>query len=146
MKNSPSLAAVLIVKNESEQLAQCLTSIENFVDEIVILDGGSDDNTLEIASRFTEKTYIDTTWEGFGRQRQKAQTYVDSDWIFWVDADERFTPELGAEIKEVIATASTQNVCLFHVYLGCLGIVFGIVVGIQTEYCAFISNTVDALQ
>lgn len=110
MTQSPTIAAVLIVKNEAEQLAQCLTSLEKFVDEIVILDGGSTDNTVEIGSRFTEKTYIDSTWQGFGLQRQKAQKYVQSDWIFWVDADERFTPELGLEIKNVIQTASTQSV------------------------------------
>ena len=71
MNISPSLAAVLIVKNEAEQLAQCLTSLENFVDEIVILDGGSDDNTLEIASRFTEKTYVDTHGKALAASAKK---------------------------------------------------------------------------
>lgn len=101
----PSIAAVLIVKNEQENLAGCLETVKDWVDEIVILDSGSTDKTAEIAKNYQAKFYQETNWQGFGRQRQKAQQYVTADYILWLDADERITPEL----KQSIINAVKQN-------------------------------------
>ncbi|WP_108652502.1 glycosyltransferase family 2 protein [Dongshaea marina] len=98
-----SIAAVLIVKNEAENLGPCLETVKEWVDEIVILDSGSSDNTESIAREYTDKYFTNDNWQGYGRQRQIAQKHVSSDWILWLDADERVTPELRQNIQSVLA-------------------------------------------
>lgn len=71
-----TLSAALIVKNESKNLESCLNSLTGWVDDIVILDSGSEDNTREIAEKYTEHFYLKSNWQGFGLQRQAAQQYV----------------------------------------------------------------------
>ena len=66
----PTLAAVLIVKNEAENLRACLASLDGLVDEIVILDSGSQDDTPAIAAEFGARFFVNTAWPGFGRQRR----------------------------------------------------------------------------
>lgn len=100
-----SLAAVLIVKNEARHLAACLDTL-SWVDELVIVDSGSEDATLEIARRYAgravDKVVVNADWQGFGVQRQRAEALVESDWILMVDADERVTPELRASIEAAV--------------------------------------------
>ncbi len=96
-----NLSVVLITKNEADNLEACLHSV-SWADEIVVLDSGSTDGTIEIARRFTDKVYINADWQGFGPQRQRAQEKASGDWIFFIDADERVTPELAQEIKETV--------------------------------------------
>lgn len=109
MSPRPTLSAVLIVKNEADNLAECLATLD-WVDEIIVLDSGSTDNTKAIALAANAHFYVNAEWPGFGKQRQLAQSYVSSDWILWVDADERVTPELKASIEAVLATPTTDTV------------------------------------
>lgn len=97
-----TISVVLIVKNESAHLRECLNTV-SWADEIVIVDSGSSDDTCKIAAEYTDKVYIETDWQGFGIQRQRAQQYARCDWVMMLDADERITPELAEEIKQVIA-------------------------------------------
>ena len=99
----PTLSVAMIVKNEAHHLAQCLDTITAWVDEIVILDSGSTDATQQIAEQYGAKFYQNTDWPGFGKQRQLAQQYVTSDYVLWLDADERVTPELRQSIQAAIA-------------------------------------------
>lgn len=99
----PTLAAALIVKNEAQDIAFCLNTLKDWVDEIIILDSGSTDGTQEIAASYGAKVYSHTDWAGFGKQRQLAQQYVKSDYVLWLDADERVTPELKKEILSAVA-------------------------------------------
>lgn len=100
-----TLTAALIVKNESKNLEVCLNSLVEWVDDIVILDSGSTDNTQEIAEKYTPHFYLKNDWQGFGLQRQAAQNYVTTDYVLWVDADEVVTEEL----KNSILTAVSEN-------------------------------------
>jgi len=108
----PSLSAVLIVKNEEHSLAECLEKL-TWADEIVVLDSGSSDRTLEVARRFTAQVFVDTDWQGFGVQRQRAQDKASGDWILMVDADEHVTDQLREEIRQVVST-NDQN-CVYEV-------------------------------
>ena len=99
----PTLSVAMIVKNEAHHLAQCLDTVTAWVDEIVILDSGSTDATQQIAEQYGAKFYQNTDWPGFGKQRQLAQQYVTSDYVLWLDADERVTPELRQSIQAAIA-------------------------------------------
>ncbi|AAP96048.1 glycosyltransferase [[Haemophilus] ducreyi] len=98
----PTLTVAMIVKNEAQDLAECLKTVDGWVDEIVIVDSGSTDDTLKIATQFNAKVYVNSDWQGFGPQRQFAQQYVTSDYVLWLDADERVTPELKASILQAV--------------------------------------------
>lgn len=98
----PTLSVAMIVKNEAQDLAACLDTVKGWVDEIVILDSGSTDETEQIAEQYGAKFYVNTDWQGFGKQRQLAQQYVTSDYVLWLDADERVTPELKQSILQVV--------------------------------------------
>jgi len=106
----PSISAVLIVKNEAKKLSDCLKSLA-WADEIVVLDSGSSDNTLAIATEFSAKVFINTDWQGFGVQRERAASFATGDWIFMIDADERVTPEL----QQSILTAVQQPPAIWFV-------------------------------
>lgn len=108
-----TVAAVLIVKDEARHLSACLASVREWVDEIVVLDSGSSDSTIEIARKCGAKVYQSADWPGFGRQRQRAQSYVTSQWCLWLDADERVTPELRDDIIRVVKDNSGKNVYAF---------------------------------
>jgi len=108
--NKATIGVLMIVKNESKHLAACLETVQGWVDEIVILDSGSDDETESIARQFTDKFYTNTDWQGFGKQRQFAQSYMTTDWVLPLDADERVTDELKNNIIEVLRKNPTQTV------------------------------------
>ena len=95
------LTAVLIAYNEAQRIAACLESLA-WVDEIVVVDSGSSDDTLKIARRFTERV-VTVPWRGFGPQKQAAVDLASHDMVFNVDCDERVTPELAAEIRAILA-------------------------------------------
>ncbi len=117
----PTLSVAMIIKNESQDLAQCLETVKGWVDEIVILDSGSSDNTKEIALQYGAKFYENTDWQGFGKQRQLAQQYVTSDYVLWLDADERVTPELKQSIQQAVSSDEKNTVY----QIGRLSEVFG---------------------
>ena len=98
----PTLAVALIVKNEAKNLEACLNTVADWVDEIVILDSGSTDETEQVARKYTEKFHVNQDWPGFGPQRRIAQEYVESDFVLWLDADERVTDELKVSIQQAV--------------------------------------------
>ncbi|WP_233964274.1 glycosyltransferase family 2 protein [Pectobacterium versatile] len=96
------LSIIIITKNESELIEECLQSI-SWADEIIVVDSGSTDSTVEIAYRYGAKVYQHNDWPGYGKQRQRAQGYASGDYIFFIDADERITPELRQSIESVLS-------------------------------------------
>ncbi|EDL67783.1 glycosyltransferase family 2 protein [Vibrio campbellii] len=108
--SKPTLAVALIVKNEEKHLKACLDTVKDWVDEIVLLDSGSTDTTEEIARQYTDKFYTNLEWPGFGKQRQLAQDYVESDFVLWLDADERVTDELHEDILNAISQHCDKNI------------------------------------
>ncbi|MGZ5052211.1 MAG: glycosyltransferase family 2 protein [Methylobacter sp.] len=94
------LSVVIITKNEAAHICRCLESVA-WADQIIVLDSGSDDDTVAICRRYTERVY-QTDWPGFGIQKQRAVDKADGDWIFSIDADEVVTPELRVEIEQAM--------------------------------------------
>ncbi|OOE58597.1 hypothetical protein BZG13_06240 [Salinivibrio sp. ML323] len=88
-EGNTTVAVALIVKNEAHNIDLCLQSVCNWVDEIVVLDAGSSDNTTEIAKQYTDKVYVASDWRGFGKQRQRAQSPQHVIWSMSTKA-ERF--------------------------------------------------------
>lgn len=96
------LSVIIITKNEAQHIARCLESVK-FANEIIVLDSGSSDNTIEICKKYTANVFS-TDWQGFGIQKQRALDKATGDWVFSIDADEQVTPQLRAEIETVLQT------------------------------------------
>ncbi len=110
MQEKPSIAAIVLTKNEEQNIAACLDGLKK-ADEIIIVDSNSTDRTKEIASRYTDKIYVKEMDEGFGPQRNFGIEKTHSDWILFVDADERVSRDLWDEIIESIIHES------YHIYM-----------------------------
>jgi glycosyltransferase involved in cell wall biosynthesis len=96
-----TLTVTLVTLNEEDRLRACLESA-GFADEIVVVDAGSSDKTVELARSFTDHVFI-RAWEGFARQKNWALEQAHGDWILALDADEEVSPELRDEILRVTA-------------------------------------------
>jgi len=109
MPQRQRLSVVMIAKNEAELLPDALASV-SWADEIVVLDAGSQDNTVEVARRAGAQVYVSEAWAGFGKQRQRAQAFATGDMILMLDADERVTPALRGAIEQVLAQPAPHTV------------------------------------
>jgi len=103
------LSVVMIAKNEAELLPDCLASV-SWADEIIVLDSGSSDDTVEIATQAGAQVYRSDDWQGYGIQRQRAQHYATGDMILMIDADERVSPELRAAIEQVLVAPPSRTI------------------------------------
>lgn len=99
--NRATLTVCLIVRNEASNIDECLASV-SWADELIVIDSGSSDDTVERARRHGARVESAADWQGFGIQRQRAQALASCDWVLMLDADERVTPALAAEIQTVL--------------------------------------------
>ncbi len=97
-----ALSVTVITYNEAARIAACLTSVA-WADEIVVVDSGSQDDTVAIAKRFASKV-IQHPWTGYADQKQFAISQASHDWILSLDADERVTEALAIEIQALLAS------------------------------------------
>lgn len=97
----PSLGVAIIALNAQERIAQCLDAL-SFADDIVVVDGGSTDNTVSIARTHGARVIVASDWPGFGLQKNRAVAALETDWILSVDTDEVVTQELAASIRASI--------------------------------------------
>ncbi len=88
----PTLSLCMIVKNEEKHLARCLSSVKDVADEIVIVDTGSTDKTIEIAESFSAKIFHFDWVNDFSAARNFALSKCTGDWILYLDADEELNP------------------------------------------------------
>ena len=96
------IAVVLATYNEEKHIKDCLTSVEGFADEIIVVDGGSTDRTVSIAKEIGVKVIIEKNPLMFHINKQKAIEKATKPWILQLDADERVSDGLKKEISEVI--------------------------------------------
>ena len=105
---SEILASVYIIcQDEVQHIRRVLESVKDF-DEVIIVDSGSKDETLEIAKEYTDKIYHQK-WLGFAAQKEYAKNLCTNEWVLNLDADEQVTPELKNEIKETINANSIDG-------------------------------------
>ena len=95
------LSLCVITRDAAAQIADCLASAA-FADEVVVVDSGSRDDTVELARRRGARV-IERAWLGFGAQKHFAVGAAAHDWVLCLDADERVTPELAAAIAREMA-------------------------------------------
>ncbi|MCF7802882.1 MAG: glycosyltransferase [Candidatus Marinimicrobia bacterium] len=93
LKNNIKISACMMVKNEEELLPQCLESIKDIVDEIIVVDTGSDDGTVEISKSYGAKIYYHPWENDFSKHRNQSISYATGDWFLIIDADEKIDSE-----------------------------------------------------
>ena len=97
------VSVVIITKNEANNIEGALESVR-WVKDIVVVDSGSSDETIEIAKRYTDRVTT-RTWEGYGAQKNYATGLAAHDWVLSLDADETVSPALAKEIQELMRSA-----------------------------------------
>ncbi|MGC8702584.1 MAG: glycosyltransferase family 2 protein [Thiomonas sp.] len=102
------VSVIIITRNEHHNIAECLVGVK-WADEVVIVDGGSSDGTVEIARSLGARVIIAPDWPGFGRQKNRALDLAQGEWVFSIDADERVTPALAAEIQSAVQRADAPD-------------------------------------
>ena len=95
------LAVLILTYNEEKNIEECVASV-SFADEIIVIDSGSTDQTCQLAEKLGVKFVYHPMDEGFAGQRNFALQQTGADWVLYLDADERITPELAGEIQEIV--------------------------------------------
>jgi glycosyltransferase involved in cell wall biosynthesis len=113
------LSVVVITYNERGNLPACLASV-SFADELLVVDAESTDGSPEMAKACGAHV-LSHAWDGYAKQRQRGFDATTRDWVLWVDADERVSPELARAISEVVAkngSLDAYRVPRRHFFLG----------------------------
>ena len=95
-----TLTVITLTLNEAHNIGPCLESVR-WADEILVIDSGSTDGTVALARAFTSQIHA-IEWKGYGAARNFALAKATGSWILWLDADERVTPELATEIRQIL--------------------------------------------
>ena len=112
------LSVIVIAKNEEQMIRDCLASIK-WADEIILVDSGSTDKTMEIAKKYSARIIsLPTEKLEFAKWRNAGLKEAKGNWVFYLDADERITPELQKEIKESIKYFTAYEIPRRNFYLG----------------------------
>ena len=97
-----SLSVIIIARNNEPTIRRCLESVA-WADEVVVLDSGSRDRTVEVSREFTPHVYQTPDFPGHGPQKNRALDRATGDWVFSLDSDEWVTPGLRAELESAMA-------------------------------------------
>ncbi len=104
------LSVALATFNEEKNIRECLESVKDLAEEVVVVDGGSTDKTVEIARNYGAKVILTDNPAIFHINKQKAIDACTGDWILQLDADERVSPELAEEIKLTIEQSNNLTI------------------------------------
>ncbi len=99
----PTLGIAVLTLNEAARIEACLRSAA-FADQIVVIDSGSTDDTREQAERLGAQVHLHADWQGFAVQRTRALEHLQTDCVFFLDADEEIPPALRDEIERAVAS------------------------------------------
>jgi glycosyltransferase involved in cell wall biosynthesis len=114
----PPVSVVIIARNEEDNMDDCLSSVKGWADEVVVVDDRSTDRTVEISKKYTASVYH-RQMDNEGIHRNWAAAQARNEWVLYLDADERVTPELQKEIDAVLP--STEHVAFaipFRTFIG----------------------------
>lgn len=101
----PTLSVCMIVKNEEKLLGKCLDSVKDIADEIVVVDTGSTDKTMDIAARYGAKIYQHPWQNDFSLHRNQSLSYATGEWVLQIDADEVLDPDTKSALLDTIRNA-----------------------------------------
>ena len=98
-----TLTIAILALNEAHRIANCLASAQ-FADQLLVIDGGSTDQTVTVAQDMGAEVWVYPDWSGFGAQRNRQIAHARGDYVLFLDADEEITPALRDELKQVVAS------------------------------------------
>jgi glycosyltransferase involved in cell wall biosynthesis len=110
----PPLSVTIVAQDEERTIAEVLAPASELADEIVFLDSGSTDKTIEIARRFGVRLYQEA-WQGYAQQKNMAIELAQGEWILSLDADEVMTPALVSEIRQTMSAPISSDVDGFRI-------------------------------
>lgn len=97
------ISALIIARDEADNIADCIQSLRGLADEILVaVDSRTRDETLALARNNGARALV-VEWKGYGATKNEVLAEAGGDWVLWIDADERMTPELAAEIKKTLS-------------------------------------------
>ena len=102
MPKDYSLSAVVLSKNSEKKIEKCLSSLKSWADEIVIVDGGSADNTIKIAEQFGARIYLHPFSGSFARERNFGTDKASGDWVLQLDSDEIVTDAFKKKCDDIL--------------------------------------------
>ena len=97
------ISVFIIAQNEGDRIATTIASVKDWVQEVIVVDSGSGDNTVEVAEALGARTFFHP-WQGYGLQKRFAEDQCSQRWLMNLDADEEVTPALAAEIAALFAS------------------------------------------
>lgn len=107
-ESRPSVSLCMIVKNEEANLADCVASVGDFADEVIIVDTGSTDRTVEIAQSLGATVKHFAWINDFSAARNESIKDATGEWIFWMDADDRLSPEDVVRLKQAVVSGQAD--------------------------------------
>ncbi len=102
------LSVFIIAKNEADRIPATLASVRHWVDEVIVVDSGSSDETVAVSEAMGARV-VYRAWEGYGPQKVFAEGLCRNDWVLNLDADEEVSPELAAEIQALFAPGAPPS-------------------------------------
>jgi|GEM_PF-933883 len=115
----PTLSVCMIVKNEADNLPRCLASVRKTADEIVVVDTGSQDNTIAIAQEFGAKVGHFVWCDDFAAARNYALGLATGDWILILDADDEMAPGGEAALRQLLEKAPKEEILALSTRIPC---------------------------
>lgn len=115
------LSLCMIVRNNAKFIIECLSSILPYVDEIIVVDTGSTDNTAELAQSLGARVYHFPWCDSFSAARNESLKYARGEWIFWMDSDDVISPECGLKLRSLAYQEHPENLMGFFMQVHCLG-------------------------
>jgi len=115
------ISVLIIAKNDGDVISECIKSVKDLADEIIVVDGGSEDNTIEVSEKLGARV-VKNPFKDFSDQRNLALSLAKNEWVFYIDSDEQATSAFIEEFKSKVGKAG-NDVSGFYVrrktfYLG----------------------------
>ena len=117
----PKLSLCMIVRDNAKTLPACLESIRPWVDEMIVVDTGSADETPRIVESFGAKLYHFPWCDDFSAARNESLRHATGDWLFWMDSDDTIPPECGRGLRELVENHNHPSVVAYVMQVHCPG-------------------------
>ncbi len=105
--NALPISCFIIAKNEEARIGSCIASVIDWVDEVIVVDSGSSDRTVDIARQAGAKV-VYKEWLGFGQQKRFGESLCRNPWVLNLDADEIAPPDLKHELRQIFNSNETE--------------------------------------
>ena len=102
------ISIIIVAKNEAHDIRDCILSVQPWADDIIVFDSGSTDGTPQLCRDLGARVF-ETDWPGDGPQKNRALAEASGDWVLCLDADERVSPELAREIRQLLTDGSVHS-------------------------------------